>query len=996
MIFNKGPDGLIESVDSSDSDCEIGLEIGKFDATGDLSFILDFLVSAAKPALKSLLPGIVCPMLEDLVRVNLTEALQMANELIREYWNHNDPIELPVTEEMVDLHISPIVDTVRFLTQKFIGVDGPLNISYIVDIFSKDKSNLVLKDLYNKTLEFEIPIESLNATITLGIDNLIIGGLKTFRTLRLLDPVNYSNVTLDSFTDLDKLILNLTWYIVVDVKGETISSDEKLAENATFYVVLEDNQLNLTVQLASYDNRAQNYSNNMCLNTTCMKYLLSPNATGITYLVLHMNFTNITLSADSGDLEYDVRHLVNTIVALFVDNYKAAIPPFVNGVIIGKLLPMVNDLLADVLVSQCDYNPDNITEEIDVGVTTGCVGGAGALTALLFILPCTGFLRRKKVPEEEEEENPEGGAEMSDLASTYVDTAPTDGKTPEKKKENEPTYLFQGVSCGGSKAGLKLHEFLRTDVEGASMFFDPRLSLATRILIPLLLFVTIAMFISSNTGVGASVLVHMTLGSAREIELPSLFDFGLINSITEMWDAGVYPLSILVAFFSGIWPYLKVVMMILCWFFPQAWMSEKTRGKMLEWLDILGKWSLLDTYVMIMMLVAFHFDIEFPIVNSDDITKPTAVQIFVYPAYGFVSLIIATLVSLIMSHIILGLHRYIQPPTSENDCDDAQRWRPMILYCANSKDSLFRLISRIAISALLVVSLIMIILGTALNTFSFDFVGLIGWVLPMLGIDAHREYSVLSLTAEVPDSAQEPNSFTVRFTQIVFIMTAFVFPLIHVLAMLVLWFVPFQRKVQHYLRYVCEVLSAWACVDVFIISIIAAVLEIQQFADFMVGDKCDFLVPYIEEYLAPFVGDYPSCFEVVATLEGGCYVLFIGSIIYTAAHIIFMRVTEAGLRTRGNNGVPLTDEEIKKMKKGKKADNKPTQPEKKESTEFGADIAVSNKSFVASVSTLSIAATPNEAASSSDEVDERSDSSVDDLDAPGRAAPLPPEVDSTV
>jgi len=432
---------------------------------------------------------------------------------------------------------------------------------------------------------------------------------------------------------------------------------------------------------------------------------------------------------------------------------------------------------------------------------------------------------------------------------------------------------------------------------------------------------------------------------------------------------------------------------------------------MLEWLDILGKWSLLDTYVMIMMLVAFHFDIKFPIVNTADISKPTAVQIFVYPAYGFLALILGTLMSLLMSHVLLGFHRYIQPATTENDCDDAKRWRPMILYCANSKERVMQLVSRIGITVLLGLSLVLIILGTALNTFSFDFVGLVGWLLPMLDIDPHREYSVLSLTGEVPPSAQEPNSFTVRFTQIVFIMTAFVIPVLHVVAMLVLWLVPFQRKVQHYLRYACEVLSAWACVDVFIISIIAAVLEIQQFAGFMVGDKCDFLVPYLEEYFADFVGDYLSCFEVIATLESGCYVLFIGTIIYTAVYLTFNRIVEAGMRTRGNNGIPMTKEQVKELEncgknKKKKKEAKVRQPETgpqmfggiTESNGYNManmSISTSQNNFV---STLNIAKT-NDFSSGDDAYDDdASESSVDDLEAPG-VAPVAPDdacVDTTV
>jgi len=271
----------------------------------------------------------------------------------------------------------------------------------------------------------------------------------------------------------------------------------------------------------------------------------------------------------------------------------------------------------------------------------------------------------------------------------------------------------------------------------------------------------------------------------------------------------------------------------------------------------------------------------------------------------------------------------------------------------------------------------------------------------MLDIDPHRAYSVLSLTTEVPPSAQEPNSFTVRFTQVVFIMTAFIFPVLHILAMFVLWLVPFKRKVQHYLHYACEVLSAWSCVDVFIISIIAACLEIQQFAGFMVGDKCDFLTPYMEEYFVDYVGENLSCFEVIATLESGCYVLFIGTIIYTAVYMTFNRVIQAALRTRGNDGIPMTKEQVKELEdrgKNKKKEKKPKQAEfgsEQPNNTFAGGINTSQQSFVQSVSTLSIAQSPNDG-SYGEEVDEdeASDSSVEDLEAPGEA-PLPPPVEET-
>lgn len=61
----------------------------------------------------------------------------------------------------------------------------------------------------------------------------------------------------------------------------------------------------------------------------------------------------------------------------------------------------------------------------------------------------------------------------------------------------------------------------------------------------------------------------------------------------------MYPLALLIAFFSGAWPYIKLLAMVTCWFAPSAVMKQLTRGKILQWLDILGKWSLIDAYVMV-------------------------------------------------------------------------------------------------------------------------------------------------------------------------------------------------------------------------------------------------------------------------------------------------------------------------------------------------------------------------------------------------------------
>jgi uncharacterized paraquat-inducible protein A len=67
-----------------------------------------------------------------------------------------------------------------------------------------------------------------------------------------------------------------------------------------------------------------------------------------------------------------------------------------------------------------------------------------------------------------------------------------------------------------------------------------------------------------------------------------------------MWDAKVYALATLIAFFSGLWSYIKLVTMLLCWSIPPGLLSISYRQTSLVVLDVLGKWSLIDSFVMIL------------------------------------------------------------------------------------------------------------------------------------------------------------------------------------------------------------------------------------------------------------------------------------------------------------------------------------------------------------------------------------------------------------
>jgi uncharacterized paraquat-inducible protein A len=69
-------------------------------------------------------------------------------------------------------------------------------------------------------------------------------------------------------------------------------------------------------------------------------------------------------------------------------------------------------------------------------------------------------------------------------------------------------------------------------------------------------------------------------------------------------------LAIIIAFFSGGWPYVKVACTFCCFILPPDLLSISRRETALKAMDVLGKWSLVDYFVMVLFYCAFHFQIQ--------------------------------------------------------------------------------------------------------------------------------------------------------------------------------------------------------------------------------------------------------------------------------------------------------------------------------------------------------------------------------------------------
>jgi len=100
-------------------------------------------------------------------------------------------------------------------------------------------------------------------------------------------------------------------------------------------------------------------------------------------------------------------------------------------------------------------------------------------------------------------------------------------------------------------------------------------------------------------------------------------------------------------------------------------------------------------------------------------------------------------------------------------------------------------------------------------------------------------------------------------------------PVIFIVMLLCMWCFPLPAKFQHTLNALLEVAQAWSALEVFAIAIAASLLEIQQFATFIIGSSCDTINAYLEENAGTRLDGDDSCFDVIATLRAPSWTLFL-------------------------------------------------------------------------------------------------------------------------
>lgn len=126
--------------------------------------------------------------------------------------------------------------------------------------------------------------------------------------------------------------------------------------------------------------------------------------------------------------------------------------------------------------------------------------------------------------------------------------------------------------------------------------------------IPIYLLATLALLLASDIGSGVAAEYLLIQPNGETFEQEVLLEASIFTSVKELWDSASYALAILIVITSIMWPYVKLLLSLFAWMVPYR--NSTRRERLLEVVDCLGKWSFVDIFVLLIIMVSFRATIQ--------------------------------------------------------------------------------------------------------------------------------------------------------------------------------------------------------------------------------------------------------------------------------------------------------------------------------------------------------------------------------------------------
>jgi hypothetical protein len=129
----------------------------------------------------------------------------------------------------------------------------------------------------------------------------------------------------------------------------------------------------------------------------------------------------------------------------------------------------------------------------------------------------------------------------------------------------------------------------------------------------------------------------------------TVFDFNAVTSVTEFWQVGAVYVSCITMMATFLVPVGKFMIWLYLWYLP---CDEGRRGRILSWVDALGKLALANVFGIAIMSVGFLFDstLDFKLVKAN-------IHVFMDSGFlGTSGLVLCSVVSLVVGQWFVYFH----------------------------------------------------------------------------------------------------------------------------------------------------------------------------------------------------------------------------------------------------------------------------------------------------------------------------------------------------
>eukprot|EP00043_Microstomoeca_roanoka_P017572 m.184080 g.184080 ORF g.184080 m.184080 type:complete len:889 (+) comp16662_c0_seq2:66-2732(+) len=683
-------------------------------APPELAVIFDIAKPAIRDAIEAGLDVAVDGAVDVLIDIAATSVLKAMQSLADKYAvNATAAPPLPLAPDAVDVRDDEFVDMLHYMTSVVLGNSTYFNLNTLVGVFTNG-TNAIKLDRF--PANFSIVLSGNNTgNVSARLEAVYLEDLNSFSTINMLQPVSASRIT--SRLAFAGLTVGAIIQYNVSLTG-ALASQTPLVETgsvrASFGTLSGVVDLDFDVsKVFLHQLYPESFYNPGCLASTIRN-------ADVSLIETSFDFDNISLVI-SDDLHLNA--LVADLFALALQPVLPQLPQIFSYALNEPVRELLNDGIQDWLFKSTEC----VNTPAESWMATWMAGGGAVLSLIIVIL----LLHMQRGPKVYDESSPMAFGPLSRAAS-------------DAKRKRVP--LLSGINCE------PLDDLYETNAQCFGN--EEKISVGMRYGMPIMLIFTIVLLIMSQSRVAGSAYFNLHYNDT-DVELPVIKTLMFTRTVRDMWDARVYTLVCFIVAFSGIWPHVKLLMMLYAWVAPVTWLPVRQRELFLQVLDFLGKWSILDIYVSIMLLVGLHLHV--PLANGLD--GPAYVDLWVETNPAVFYYWTTIMLSLMLTHVMLHVHRSVvyanaqlTPLTSERDVLCSHH------FFTRGRFYTLTIGGRLLLGLAIAATLAAIIFGIQATAFTFQFEGLAAWLIEYTGGSSERSLSVLEMAINLPQSAQDPNS----------------------------------------------------------------------------------------------------------------------------------------------------------------------------------------------------------------------------------------------